>query len=138
MELNQISGIVIDAAMKVHSKLGPGLLEHIYRTCLAYELRQRGLKVQEEVAAPIFYDMLKLEGAYRMDLLVQDAVIVELKAIEKLAPIHKAQLLSYLRLSGKTLGLIINFNVVHLREGIWRVVNRFEPESSASSASSAV
>ncbi len=81
---------------------------------------------------------MKPDGAYRMDLAVEDSVIVELKAIEKLAPIHKVQLLSYLRLSGKTLGLILNFNVVHLREGIWRVVNQFEPASSASSASPAV
>ncbi|HZQ92750.1 MAG TPA: GxxExxY protein [Terriglobales bacterium] len=138
MELNQISGVVIDAARKVHSALGPDLLEHIYRACLAYELRQRGLKVQEEVAAPIVYGSMKPDGAYRMDLAVEDSVIVELKAIEKLAPIHKVQLLSYLRLSGKTLGLILNFNVVHLREGIWRVVNQFEPASSASSASPAV
>lgn len=119
----QVSGAVVDAAMRVHSALGPGLLESAYAACLAHELRQRGLKVMCEVPLPVVYDGIKLDAGYRLDMLVEDAVIVELKAVEALAPIHQAQLLSYLKLSGKRVGLLINFHVLHLKDGIKRLVN---------------
>lgn len=122
--LNRISGQVVDAAMEVHSALGPGLLESSYATCLAHELRTRGLVVRSQLALPIVYKGVRLATGYRLDMLIEEAVIVELKAIEKVLPIHEAQLLSYLKLSGKRIGLIINFNTVHLREGVRRLVNR--------------
>ena len=109
--------------MKVHSALGPGLLETAYEACLAYELRRQGLQVLVQVPVPIVYDELRIEVAYRLDLLVESTVIVELKAVPGLLPIHESQLLSYLRLTGHPLGLLINFHVPHLRDGIRRVVN---------------
>lgn len=125
MHINQITGAIIDGAMKVHSTLGPGLLESAYRACLMHELRKRGLTVLHEVKMPLIYDSLKMDVGYRVDLLVENTVIVELKAVEAIAPVHQAQLLSYLRLSGMQVGLLINFNVLHLREGIKRMVNNF-------------
>jgi GxxExxY protein len=124
MDLNEISGQIVDAAMKVHSALGLGLLESAYEACLLYELRKRGLKTENQVELPVVYDNVRIDVGYRLDLLVEDAVIVELKSVSEIAPIHKAQLLSYLKLSGKKLGLLINFNVIHLKEGIVRMVNR--------------
>lgn len=124
MELNEISGHVVDAAMKVHSALGPGLLENAYEACLEHELKKRGFRVERQVMLPVGYDGVQIDLGYRLDLLVEDAVIVELKAVEKLAPIHEAQILSYLKLSGRKLGLLINFNVLHLKDGIKRMVNR--------------
>ena len=123
MDLNEISGAIIDSAMKVHSALGVGLLESVYETCLAHELRKRGFQVETQVALPVFYDGITLDAGYRIDLLVENAVIVELKAVERVLPIHEAQLLSYLKLSGKKLGLLLNFNVVHFRNGIKRMMN---------------
>jgi GxxExxY protein len=123
MELNEISGQIVDAAMKVHSALGPGLLESAYEACLVHELRKRGLHVESQSPLPVSYEGLKLDVGYRIDLLVEGAVIVELKAIDRFAPIHEAQLLSYLRLSKRQLGLLINFNVLHLKEGIKRMAN---------------
>lgn len=123
MHVNQITGAVIDAAMRVHSVLGPGLLESAYKACLIHELRKRGLSVASEVNMPLIYDTLKMDVGYRIDLLVENTVVVELKAVEAIAPIHQAQLLCYLKLSGKQVGLLINFNVLHLREGIKRLVN---------------
>jgi len=114
---------IIAEAMKVHSTLGCGLLESAYEVCLAYELEKNGLEVKRQVALPVVYDGLKLDAGYRLDLLVGDCVIVELKAVEKLAPIHTAQLLSYLKLSGHKLGFVLNFNVIHMRDGIKRIVN---------------
>jgi GxxExxY protein len=122
-QINRITGIIVDAAIKVHTVLGPGLLENTYKTCLAHELTRRGLKVAREVALPVVYDGVKLELGYRLDILVEDAVIIEAKAVEALAPIHEAQLLCYLKLSGIKVGLLINFNVLHLRDGIKRMVN---------------
>jgi GxxExxY protein len=119
---NEISGAVVDAAMKVHSALGPGLLESAYAVCLTHELVKRGLKVNCEVPVPVVYDGVRLEAGYRLDMLVGDTVIVELKAVEALAPIHQAQLLSYLKLSGKPIGLLINFHTLHLKDGIKRFV----------------
>ncbi|HKQ03505.1 MAG TPA: GxxExxY protein [Blastocatellia bacterium] len=123
MNINQISGTVVDAAMKVHTALGPGLLEKTYEVCLMYELRKRGLQVASQVGLPVIYDDLKMDVGYRLDLLVENAVVVEVKAVEALAPLHQAQLLAYLKLSGKQLGLLINFNVLHLRDGIRRLAN---------------
>jgi GxxExxY protein len=124
MEHNEISGQIVDAAMKVHSALGPGLLESAYHACLAYELRKRGLHVGSQLELPIDCDGVKLDVGYRIDLLVEKLVIVEIKAVETVLPIRGSQLLCYLRLSGCRLGLLINFNVVHLKDGIKRVVNQ--------------
>ena len=123
MELNQISGAIVDSAIKVHSALGAGMLEGTYEICLIHELRKRGFVVQSQLVLPVVYDGMKLDAGYRIDLLVEDAVIVELKAVERFLPVHEAQILSYLKLSGKKLGLLINFNVVHLKNGIKRFVN---------------
>ncbi|HEV8496081.1 MAG TPA: GxxExxY protein [Gemmatimonadaceae bacterium] len=123
MNVNDVSGQVVDAAMKVHSTLGPGLLERPYQLCTAHELRKRGLRARCHVALPIIYDDLHIEVGYRVDLLVEEAVIVELKSVAKLLPIHEAQLLSYLKLSGCRVGLLINFHVPRLRDGIKRMVN---------------
>jgi GxxExxY protein len=123
MELNEISGGIIAAALKVHTAIGPGVLESVYQTCLLHELKKAGLSVQAQAALPVVYDGLHLDSGYRIDLLVEDTVIVKLKCVETLLPIHKAQLLTYLRLANKPLGLLLNFNVVHLREGIKRVLN---------------
>jgi GxxExxY protein len=122
---NHISRLIVTAAMKVHSLLGAGLLESAYQACLAHELRKQGLKVQTEVALPVVYESVRLEVGYRLDVLVEDCVIVELKAVEKVLPVHEAQLLSHLKVSGIHLGLLINFKVPHLRDGIKRLVNNF-------------
>ncbi len=121
--INQISGAIVDAAMKVHTALGPGLLESAYEGCLKHELTKRGLKVLSQVTLPVIYDGVKIDVGYRIDLLVEDAVIVELKAVERLTPLCEAQLISYLKLSGRKLGLLINFNVEHLKNGIKRFAN---------------
>lgn len=120
---NQISAIVLDAAIAVHTALGPGLLESAYQACLAYELSSRGLKIQTQVPLPISYRGVLVDAAYRLDLVIEDLVIIELKAAERLIPIHEAQLLSYLKLSGKRLGLLINFHVLRLKDGYKRIVN---------------
>jgi GxxExxY protein len=117
---NQISGVIVDAAMKVHTALGPGLLESAYEACLAHELRIRGLHVLTQIALPVVYEGVKLDFGYRIDLLVEDLVVVEVKAVEAIAPIHEAQLLSYIKLSGRRVGLLINFHVLHLKDGIRR------------------
>ena len=122
-EINIRSGQVIDAAMRVHSALGPGLLESAYQACLAHELRKRGFEVRVQVPVRVVYDGVQLAVGYRIDLLVDGVVLVELKAVTKLLPIHEAQLLSYLRLSMHRLGLLINFHSVHLKDGIKRMVN---------------
>ena len=123
IKTNEITGQIVDAAMKVHTKLGPGLLESAYEACLAYELRQRGLQVATQVALPITYEDVQLDVGYRIDLLVESEIIVELKAVEKTIPLYEAQLLSYLKLSGNKIGLLINFNVVRLKDGIKRMAN---------------
>lgn len=125
MEINDVTGQVIDAAIKVHSELGPGLLESAYEACLVHELRKRSLRVGTQVPLPIEYDGDYLDVEYRIDLLVENLVIVELKAVEKLVPIFDAQLLSYLKLSKLHVGLLINFNVTRLKDGLRRVVNEY-------------
>ena len=123
MHEEEIGKLFIDSSMKVHSALGPGLLESAYRACLAHELELRGLDVRQEKPLPVLYEGAEISVGYRIDLLLNQKVIVELKAVEKLLPIHTAQLLSYLKLSGCKLGFLINFNVLHLKDGIKRVVN---------------
>ena len=113
----------MDAAMQVHSALGPGLLESAYQTCLAYELRNRGFRVRAQHPMPIVYRDVRIDIGYKADLLVDDVVVVELKAVAKVLPIHVAQLLSYLKLSGFRVGLLINFHALHLKDGITRMVN---------------
>jgi GxxExxY protein len=119
----QVSHAIISPAMKVHTELGPGLLESTYTACLQYELGRAGVQSAAQVGLPVVYCGVKLELGYRMDLLVEDLLVVEIKSVEAIAPIHQAQILSYLKLSGKSLGLLINFNVVHLKDGIKRFVN---------------
>jgi len=118
-----LSGQVIDAAIAVHSALGPGLLESAYVACLAYELRERGLNVLTQVPLPVVYRGIRMELGYRMDVLVEDTLVVEVKAVTKVAAVHQAQLLSYLRLSGHRVGLLINFHVPRLKDGIRRMLN---------------
>jgi GxxExxY protein len=124
MGLNDSSGAVVDAAIKVHTALGPGLLEGAYEGCLVHELRKRGHLVVQQLALPVLYDGICIDLGYRIDLLVDGAVVVEVKSIGKLAPIHNAQLLSYLKLGGYKIGLLLNFNVPQLKDGIRRIVNR--------------
>ena len=121
--INEITGVIVNSAMKVHSVLGPGLLESAYQACLAHELRNRGLDVAAQVPLPVFYEGQKLEVGYRIDLVVDSRVVVEVKSLESIHPIHEAQILSYMRLSGIPVGLLINFNVLHLRHGIKRMVD---------------
>ena len=122
-DMNQLCGQVIEAAIKVHSKLGPGLLEATYRVCLVHELKQRGLRVEQEVAVPVVYEGVRLESGFRLDLLVEGKLVVELKAVDVLLAVHKAQVLSYLRLTQHRVGLLLNFNVALLKHGIRRIVN---------------
>jgi GxxExxY protein len=136
MEINDISGAVVDSAMKVHSQLGAGLLEHVYEVCLKHELEKRGLRVRSQVPVPVTYDGLVFDMGFRIDLLVEDAVIVELKAVEKFLPVHTAQLLTYLKLTKKPVGLLVNFNVAHLKNGIKRLATEMNTNSGPSSVSS--
>jgi GxxExxY protein len=121
-QLNRITEAVIGAAMAVHRELGPGLLESAYEACLAFELAERGLSVERQKALPIRYRGVNVDCGYRIDLLVEGKVIIELKAVERLEPIHEAQLLSYLKLSGCKVGLLVYFNVKVLKNGIRRLV----------------
>jgi GxxExxY protein len=123
MTEEQIGHSIIGAALKVHSAVGPGLLESAYETCLVYELEKRNLPVRRQVVIPFRYEALTIDNGYRIDLLVAELVVVELKALEAILPIHRAQLLSYLRLGGFKLGFLLNFNVAHMRDGIVRIVN---------------
>jgi GxxExxY protein len=125
MDLDQIAREIVDSAIRVHTRLGPGMLENAYEACVEYELGKRSLRVQKQVPMPIRYDGLTLDIGYRLDLLVEDAVVVELKSVQQLLPIHTAQLLSYLRAGDFRVGLLFNFHAIHLRDGIKRVVNRF-------------
>ncbi|OCQ91299.1 GxxExxY protein [Nostoc sp. MBR 210] len=120
---NEITGVVVDAAYKVRTKLGPGLLESVYESVMDFELRRRKLKVSRQVAIPVIYEGVCLDEGFRADLIVEDRVIVELKSVEVVHPVHKKQLLTYLRLADKRVGLLINFNVTLIKDGISRVVN---------------
>ena len=121
-EVEKVGKAVLDAAFKVHTALGPGLLESVYETTLAYEIRKGGLLVETQVEMPIVYDNVKLESGLRLDMFVKKCVIVELKSVEKMNPVYEAQLMTYLRLSNVRLGFLINFNVPRLKEGIKRMV----------------
>jgi len=123
MQINELTGQIVDAAMKVHSALGPGLLESAYEKCLLYELHRRKIKAETQVILPINYNGIVIDAGYRIDMLVEQAVILELKSVEELTPLYTAQLLSYLKLSEKKVGLLINFNVVRLKDGIKRLAN---------------
>jgi iron complex transport system substrate-binding protein len=124
-DLNQVSGQIVDTAFHIHSKLGPGLLESVYEAILAKELGRRGLYVERQKAVPIEFEGMQFEEGFRADLIVERAVIVELKSVETLAPVHSKQLLTYLRLLDYRLGLLINFGAPVLKDGIKRIVNRF-------------
>lgn len=132
--LDLITRRIIGAAIEVHRRLGPGLLESAYEACLAFELRERGLKIEQQKPLPVAYKDVQLECGYRLDLVVEDAVVVEIKAIEQLAPIHDAQVLSYLRIANKRVGLLINFHTRVLKNGLKRIVNEF-PDSAFSAIS---
>jgi GxxExxY protein len=123
MNENQVARIVVDAAFKVHTKLGPGLLESVYEEVLAYELAQRRLRIERQKPLPVVYDDVRLELGYRIDMLVEDQVILELKSVEVVAAVHTKQLLTYLRLADKRLGLLINFGDALIKRGIKRIVN---------------
>jgi GxxExxY protein len=122
--LNLISGGIVDAAVHVHSRLGPGLLESVYESVLAYELQKRGLKVDRQVPVRVVYAGLQFEEGFRADLIVEDAVIVELKSVETIAPVHSKQLMTYLKLMDRRLGLLINFGSPLLKDGIRRIANQ--------------
>jgi len=125
-ELDELSGVILKCAYAVHTELGPGLLESSYKACLKYELEKNGVEVKTEVPVPLVYDEHKLlDVGYRIDLLVRGEVIVEIKAVDAVSPVHVAQLLSYLKFSGKRVGLLLNFNVIQLKEGIYRRVNKY-------------
>lgn len=124
MHENDIAREIVDAAYKIHTTLGPGLLESVYETVLAYELQKRGLEVTRQAPIPLIYEELNFDEGFRADLLVQGKVIIELKSVERVAPVHKKQLLTYLRLADKRLGLLINFGEALIKDGITRIVNR--------------
>ncbi len=128
MTENEIAKVVVDAAFKVHSKLGPGLLESVYKVALAYELRKRGLKTEREVPVPFRYEDIVFEEGFRADLVIEDKVVIELKSVEETALVHKKQLLTYLRLMDKRLGLLINFGEAMFKDGVSRVANKLEEE----------
>lgn len=126
MTENQIATVIVDAALKIHKTLGPGLLESVYQVTLSFELERRGLCVAQQVGLPVVYEGIELDLGFRVDLIVSSRVVVEIKSIEALAPIHRKQLQTYLRLMDKRLGLLINFNVELMKDGIQRVVNRLQ------------
>src|SRR5215813_558753 len=131
MTENAIAKEIVDAAFRIHSTLGPGLLESVYNAVLAYELARRGLSVVRERPIPVIYGDVRIETGFRADLIVEEKVIVEIKSVETLAPVHRKQLLTYLRLADKRLGLLINFHVALIRDGITRIVNGLEEDSHA-------
>ena len=123
MHENEISKIIINAAIEIHKTLGPGLLESVYESTLEYKLKNHGLKVKKQVALPVIFEEIKLDAGYRIDLLVENKVIIEIKSVETIMPVHKAQTLTYLKLSKLKLALLINFNVPLVKDGIKRFVN---------------
>ena len=124
--IDKIAAATVDSSFRVHTKLGSGLLESAYEACLAHELTKRGLKVDRQIPQPVHYDGIIIDVGYRIDLLVNGSIIVEHKAVEKVLPIHQAQLMTYLKLSGKNLGFLINFNNVLIKNGIKRIANNFQ------------
>src|SRR5690554_13206 len=126
MEINTITGKIVDTAYKLYSALGPGLLESVYEKCLEMDLRDNGLEVQSQVGVPLKYKSLLFDTGYRLDLLVENTVIVEIKSVENLAPVHYSQLITYLKLYNKPVGFLINFNSKSLKDGLHRLVNNFK------------
>jgi len=126
MNENEITEKIIGSAIKVHRNLGPGLLESAYQECLFYELKKEGLKVEKEKPLPLIYEEVKLDCGYRMDLFVEDKIIVEIKSVEALNDIHLAQVLTYLKINNSKIGLLINFNVLQLIKGLKRVINKYK------------
>jgi GxxExxY protein len=122
-QLNKLSGIILDAAIEVHRNLGPGLLESVYEYCLVKELRERGLKAVQQFPLPVYYKDERLDVGFRADILVEDAIIIELKAVKEVAEINRAQVITYLKVTGKKIGLLVNFNVLRLIDGFERFVN---------------
>ena len=135
MTENAIATEIVDAAFRIHTTLGPGLLESVYQTVLAYELGRRGLRTVSQQPIPVVYENIRIDTGFRADLVVEDKVIVEIKSVESLAPVHKKQLLTYLRLADKRLGLLINFQVALIKDGITRIVNGLEDDDHAKSPS---
>jgi iron complex transport system substrate-binding protein len=131
MEINDIIGIIIQESIKIHTDLGPGLLESVYEELLAYRLNKRGLIIKRQTPIPLFYEAIKMDIGFRSDLIVNDKVIVEIKSIETISPVHPKVLLTYLKLTGITVGLLINFNEAILKNGIKRIVNNYIPAFSA-------
>lgn len=125
MTENELSKIVFDAGLKIHKKLGPGLFETVYEECLFYELQKQGLKVEKQIVLPIVYEELKISNAFRIDILVESKIILEIKAVEFINPSHKAQLLTYLKMTNCKLGLLINFNDETFRAGVSRIINGY-------------
>ena len=128
MDTNELSSKIIGAAIEVHKKLGPGLLESVYEECISHELSLRGIAFERQKPLPVVYKGKKLDCGYRLDIVVEKAIIVEMKSCEKIEPIHRAQLLTYLKLSGLNLGLLLNFNTPVMRDGIVRIVNELKEE----------
>ena len=135
MTENAIAKEIVDAAFRIHTTLGPGLLESVYQTVLAYELGRRGLRTVSQQPIPVVYENVRIDTGFKADLVVEDKVIVEIKSVELIGPVHKKQLLTYLRLADKRLGLLINFHVALIKDGITRIVNGLEDDSHAKSAS---
>jgi GxxExxY protein len=127
MDIEDFGKIIVDSIFSVHKVLGPGLLESAYQSCLAYELRKRGLKLECEVSLPLKYDGQVIDCGYRLDMLVEDSIVIENKSVEELLPLHTAQLLTYLKLSGKWLGYLVNWNTPLIKNGIHRLVNGPKP-----------
>jgi len=131
MDIEEIAKTIVDSAIKVHRALGPGLLESAYQQCLAYELRKRGLRVDCEVTLPIVYDGQQIDAGYRVDMLVEECLIIENKAVDQILPIHQAQLLTYLKLRDCRLGFILNWNVRLMKDGIKRMVNNYDYKTTS-------
>jgi GxxExxY protein len=131
MDIEEAAKIIVDSAIKVHRALGPGLLESAYQQCLAYELRKRGLRVDCEVTLPIVYDGQQIDAGYRVDMLVEDCIIIENKTVDQVLPIHQAQLLTYLKHRDCRLGFLLNWNVKLMRDGIKRMVNNYDYKTSS-------
>lgn len=123
MDENQLSKIIVDCCYRIHKTLGPGLLESVYLEILIYELKKLGLKCEKEVGIPVHYEDMQLDLGFRADLIIENLIIIELKSVEKVLPVHKKQLMTYLKLTGMKLGLLVNFNVNLIKDGIERVVN---------------
>lgn len=125
MEINALANIVIEKSIRVHNELGPGLFESVYEEILYYRLAKRGLKISKQIPIPVYYEEIKMEIGFRADLIIEDSVIIEIKSVETIAPVHSKQLLTYLKLTGLKVGLLINFNEELLKKGIKRIVNNF-------------